>query len=63
MSIKTIEVEPVEGRRVRFPQPPFKVLTIRTEVPCTSYWLRKVKAGDVQLAKKVVKAPSKKAQE
>lgn len=45
---KRVTVRPVEGRRVRIPDTG-AVLTAEKEVPLTSYWLRRIEAGDVEM--------------
>lgn len=47
---ETILVRPAEGRRVRYPADPRRVLPAEgAEVPAESYWLRRLADGDIEL--------------
>lgn len=47
--MKTLRIQPAPGRRVRQPHPPCAVIQGAIDVPDSSYWRRRLAAGDVEL--------------
>ena len=55
----TIQVRPVEGRRVRVPSTGNPLPDDGGNFPASSYWIRRVNAGDVVIATESAETPKK----
>lgn len=49
--MQTIKVKPKPGLKVLWPEDRRELKAEGEDVPRTSYWLRRIKAGDVELVK------------